>query len=170
MILLRTFFLLLFLLPSACGYHFPGHGAGPSAQAETLYVGPFVNRTTEPFIETRVANAVIEAFARRKGMHPIESEARAEALLTGEITAYSTVAISYDRLDQVVEHRSSMTIEATLHRQSDGRTLWKGAISWSEEYLASSDKTQQEGNEARAIAVICDRLAEELHVRVMDNF
>jgi outer membrane lipopolysaccharide assembly protein LptE/RlpB len=166
----RLFPLFLLLLPAACGYHFPGHGEGVSAQVQTLYVGAIVNRTTEPFIETGVANAIIEAFARRKGIRPIESEDRAEALLTGAVTAYSSTALSYDRLDQIVEYRSSMTIEVTLQQQSDGRTLWKGSVSWSEEYLANSDKALQKDNEARAIAVISDRLAEELHVRVMDNF
>jgi outer membrane lipopolysaccharide assembly protein LptE/RlpB len=170
MVLFRIFPLFLLLLPAACGYHFPGDGAGPSAQVQTLYVGGIVNRTTEPFIETAVANAIIEAFSRRRGIRPIEDEDRAEALLTGAVTAYSSTPISYDRLDQIVEYRSSMTLEVTLQKQSDGRTLWKGAVSWSEEYLANSDKTLQEDNEAQAIASISDRLAEELHVRVMDNF
>jgi len=170
MILRRIFLILLLFLASGCGYHLPGGGEGPSTHLRTVYIDSFANLTTEPFIETRVTNAVIESFARRKGMHPIEREGRSEAKLSGSITAYTSSAISYDRLDRVVEYRSSMTIEASLLRESDGRTLWKGSLSRSEEYLSSDDKVAQEDNEDRAIAIICDRLAEDLHVRLMDDF
>jgi hypothetical protein len=86
------------------------------------------------------------------------------------VTAYSTSPISYDRNDVITEYRSTMTIAVTLRQTADDRILWKGSIDWSEEYPANLDKGVQEDNEAAAIAVIVDQLAQELYFRIMENF
>jgi outer membrane lipopolysaccharide assembly protein LptE/RlpB len=167
----RLLLLVLFLSAlGGCGYHLPGRGDHLPAGVETLRIELFANRTVEPYLENRLTNAVTDRFIRGRALRLTEDPARADAVLTGSVTAYATRPISYDRNDQITEYRSAVTIAATLRRASDGRVLWKGTLDWTEEYPASLDKGAQEENEAAAIEVIAARLADELFFRIMEGF
>lgn len=169
---MKRLFLLLAvaLLLGGCGYHLPGRGDNLPADVQSLYVELFANRTVEPFLENRITDAVIDWFASKRDFTMVEDRSRADAVLSGTITAYDTKPISYDRNDVITEYRSTLTIAVTLRRSADERVLWRGSLGWSEEYPASLDKSAQEDNESAAIDVIGDRLAQELYFRIMENF
>jgi len=154
----------------ACGYHFPGNGSNLPPEVRTLCVELFTNRTVEPFLENRVTLNVVDWFARKGRMHLVEDRGRADVVLSGSVIDYRSDSISYDSNDMITEYRSRMTVAATLRQTTDDRVLWKGTLSWSEEYPASLDKGVQEDNEAAAIAVIAERLAQELYFRITENF
>lgn len=168
---MRSFGLLLaILLLAGCGYHLPGRSNNLPPEVQTLYIELFGNRTVEPFLENRITDRVTDRFARTDALHLVENRARADAALSGVVTSYTTAPISYDRSDVITEYRSIMTVAVTLRQMSDDRVLWKGDVEWSEEYPASLDKSAQEDNEAAAIDVLADRLAQELYFRIMENF
>jgi outer membrane lipopolysaccharide assembly protein LptE/RlpB len=158
------------LLLTGCGYHFSGRGSNLPSEVQSIYIELFSNRTAEPFLENSITNSVIERFARKRALRPIEKRDIADAILSGVVVGYSTSPISYDRNDVITEYRSTMTINVALRQTADDRILWKGDLDWSEEYPASLDKSVQEDNEAAAIAVIVDRLAQELYYRILENF
>ena len=158
------------LLLTGCGYHLPGRGGNLPSEVQSLYIELFGNRTAEPFLENRITDSVIDRFARKRPLRLVEKRDIADAVLSGVVTGYSTSPISYDRNDVITEFRSTMTIAVALRQTADDRILWKGSIDWSEEYPASLDKSVQEDNEAAAIAVIVDRMAQELYFRIMENF
>jgi len=169
---MRRLFLLLpgLLCLFACGYHFTGNGKNLYPEVHSLHIELFSNRTVEPFLENRITTSVIDRFARKRPEQVAGDRAGAEAVLTGTVTEYRTDPISYDRNDVITEYRSTMAISATLRQTSDDRVLWKGSLAWSEEYPASLDKAVQEDNEAAAIAIIAERLAQELYFRITENF
>jgi outer membrane lipopolysaccharide assembly protein LptE/RlpB len=158
------------LLLTGCGYHLPGRGGNLPSEVQSLYIELFNNRTAEPFLENSITDSMIARFARNRPLRMVEKRDIADAVLSGVVTAYSTSPISYDRNDVITEFRSTMTIAVTLRQAADDRILWKGSIDWSEEYPANLDKGVQEDNEAAAIAVIVDHLAQELYFRIMENF
>jgi outer membrane lipopolysaccharide assembly protein LptE/RlpB len=162
--------LVALLLVAGCGYHLPGRGNSLPSEVQSLYIELFSNRTAEPFLENRITERVIDRFARKRSLHLVEKRDIADAILSGMVSGYITSPISYDRNDVITEYRSTMTIAVTLRQTADDRILWKGSIEWSEEYPANLDKSVQEDNEAAAIAVIADRLAQELYFRIMENF
>lgn len=160
---------ILFLL-TGCGYHLSGRGNNLPPEVQTLYIELFANRTAEPYLENRIADLVTDEFARNRDLALREDKEQADAVLSGAISTYTTVPISYDSNDEITEYRSALTIAATLRRTSDGKVLWKGDLSWDEEYPSSDDKAVQEDNEAEAILQISERLAEELYFLIVDNF
>jgi len=169
---MRRFFPLLAVLLCvwSCGYHFPGNGSSLPGQVRSLYIELFTNRTAEPFLENRITSSVIDRFARRSPGQVVDDRSGAEAILSGMVTEYRTESISYDSNDMITEYRSTMSISVTLRQTSDDHVLWKGNLAWSEEYPASRDKAVQEDNEAAAIDVIAERLAQELYSRITENF
>lgn len=169
---MRGFGLLLVasLLVAGCGYHLPGRGNSLPPEVQSLYIELFSNRTAEPFLENRITDSVVGRFALKRPLRLVEKQENADAVLSGVVTGYDTSPISYDRNDEITEYRSTVTIAVALRQTADDRILWKGNIDWSEEYPTSLDKSVQEDNEAAAIGVIADRLAQELYFRIMDDF
>lgn len=159
---------LLFL--GGCGYQSMAQPGLLPAGVQTMHISLFGNRTTEAFVENAITDAVIERFSRQRGLQLLESAERAEGLLSGALVSYGIGASAYNAVDGITEYRLTLAVEAELRRRSDGRVLWKGTVQWMEEFPASSDKAFQEDNEAVAAQLAVERLAEELHHRILANF
>jgi outer membrane lipopolysaccharide assembly protein LptE/RlpB len=164
------FLCLLPLLLCGCGYHITGQASNLPPEIRSVYIELFANRTAEPYLENILTNEVIKEFARDRNLHIPEDRHAADAVINGTVSAYSTLPVSYGVDDEITEYRSVMDIDVVLYRASDGKTLWKGRHSWSEEYPSNDDKAVQEDNEAEAIRVIVERLADELTFGIADNF
>lgn len=162
-------FLLLFLL-TGCGYHFAGQGGELPSGVKKLYLPLFANRTSEPRLENRLASDLSLVFARNSAISQVEQREAAEAVLEGVISQYSTRAISYDRNDDISEYRATMNVEVKLRAVADGRLLWQGPVSWSDEYLAADDKNLQADYEREAREEISLRISEEILSRLLDDF
>lgn len=168
---LRHLWVALILLPlCACGYHLQGQGNALPDDIRSVRIELFKNGTKEPFIDNRVTNEVVSKFARAGVLEVVENPDFADAVLSGRVIAYSSSALSYDERDRIVEYRSKMNVEATLRRRDTGRVLWKGTVSWTEEYPTDATLAVREDNEARAIEVLSRRIAEQLHSRVLEAF
>lgn len=153
-----------------CGYHFPGKGGSLPGEVQKVYLPLFVNRTSEPQLESLLSNNVSEVFARNGNISQVETQQQAEAVLEGVVSSYSSRAVSYDKNDDISEYRSTIVIDVALRQVSDGRLLWQGSVAWSDEYPATDDKAEQEDRERDAIENISLRIAEELLSRLLDDF
>ncbi len=160
---------LLLVIPG-CGYRFSEREGGLPQGGTSLYVDLFENRTHEPYLEDLVTNAVVARFARKPELDIVENWNAADLVLTGTVTSYSTTAISYNAQDNITEYRADISVAATLRRASDGKALWKGTVSWNDEYRTDPDKSIQDDRETAAQQLIAERLAEELYFRILDNF
>jgi len=166
----RLFLLtLLVLLLAGCGYHSVGQGRFPDV-VRAIQVSLFENRTYEPLLEDIITNQVIEEFSRRRPLSVVSREGEADARLEGAVTRFQVSAISYDQNDRIGQFRATVSIEATLRSFDDGSVLWKGGLSWSQHYPINADKSMQEENEAAAIRLIAERLAQNLYYRMQQNF
>jgi outer membrane lipopolysaccharide assembly protein LptE/RlpB len=166
---LRFIAAALLLAAFGCGYHLQGRGALP-AEVRTLYIEMMENGTRKPFLENMVTTAVVERFSRHPHLVIVEDRNRADAILGGKIIGYRRNSIAYDRNDDIAEYRSQIVLDAALRRGDDAAALWKGRISWAEEYTTSDDKALQDARESAAIDLVSERLADELYSRVFDAF
>lgn len=155
------------LLLAGCGYHRPGQGESLGT-IETLRVAMFANHSYEPFLENVLTNAVTQRFLRTRRWRLVEGPA--DAVFSGAISDFHSTPVSFDANDNILEYRAQMTVAGELRQEKDGRVLWKGQLSWSEEYPGGLDKGLQEDQKASAIQAIAERLAEEFYFRLTDNF
>ena len=162
-------FVLMFCL-SGCGYHFPGQAGALPGGVEELYIPLFVNKTAEPQLEYQMTSRISEVFSRNSEISQVEKPIHAEATLVGTIRDYKTRALSYDSQDDIGEYRATMIVNAQLRQVETEQLLWEGTVSWSAEYSAVDDKSEQEGFEAQALDEITLRLAEELLYKLLDDF
>ncbi len=170
--MMRTLLIAVCLLPClfGCGYHFGGETDQLPGGVRNLYVAMFDNQTKEAFLENLVTNRVIEKFARTGKIFIVEDKSVADGVLSGVITGYSRNAVAYSDDDSIIEYRSYIDCSAELRRVSDNVVLWKGAVSWNEEFSSDTDREAQEDNEAQAQEAISKRLADELYARLTENF
>jgi uncharacterized protein (UPF0264 family) len=106
----RALLLLLAVLPGGCGYTV--HGTLPS-HINTVAVPIFHNRTPEPAIESFITRAVVEAFSTN-GRLKVVSSGQADAILDGEITAYSVSSIAFDENANVRLYRLQVTLNLRM--------------------------------------------------------
>ena len=85
----------------ACGYSF--RGTLPS-HVRTVAVPIFLNRTSEPGVESIITRAVVQAFSTN-GRLQVVRLADADAVLEGEVTSYGVSAIAFDNTLNVQQYR-----------------------------------------------------------------
>jgi outer membrane lipopolysaccharide assembly protein LptE/RlpB len=155
---------------AGCGYHTMNWAANPhSGAGKTVSIPVFANKTFKPNLESTLANAVVDQFAKSSSFRVARS-ANADMTLSGEVVSYSTNAIAYSRGDNVTEYISSMTLVATLRRNSNQQVLWKGELSWRQTYPANTSIALQQNAENAAIEEICRRLALEMYLKIVQDF
>ena len=93
-----------------------------------------------------------------------------EYTLSGEVLTYNKVAVAYTGDDIVKEYKATMTIAATLRKNSNQKVIWRGQLSWSQDLPASSDIAIQQNSEDAAIQVICQRIAQQLYLKIHNDF
>ena len=167
---LVLFLLIICCYLSGCGYHAVSWEAGPHGSAgKAVSIPVFANKTFKPNVESTLANAVVDEFAKRNSPR-IAGADDADMTLSGEVTAYSSTAISYSRNDTITEYNASMKLGATLRRNSNQQVLWKGELSWSQAFPANTNIAIQQNAEDAAIQEICHKLAQQLYLRIIQDF
>jgi outer membrane lipopolysaccharide assembly protein LptE/RlpB len=167
---LAIFLLLLLVAVGGCGYHLPGRGQNLPPDVQSVAFVFFRNATLEPLLENVVSEALVNRLIRGRALRVVDRPEAADAVLSGVVSAYSAVPVAYDQEDEIARWRSTMTVGAELRRAGGGEVLWRGSVTWREEYAASRDKALQEDFEAIAIATMSQRIAEELYFQLADNF
>jgi hypothetical protein len=96
----------------------------------TVAILPFDNRTGEPALAQEVSEAIATAVQGRLGLRPA-SEARADAIVRGEIVAYDpNIPLSYEAAQgqtqlQVTRRRVQIVVNVEIFDQRQGRAIWQ---------------------------------------------
>lgn len=118
--------LALALAAQGCLYSF--HGGGLPANVKTVVVLPFDNRTGEPALTQEIYAALQSAVGSRLGLRPV-SEAQADAIVRGEITAYEPdIPLSYQAGQgqvTVTRRRVQITVNVEIYDVRAGKPLWQ---------------------------------------------
>jgi outer membrane lipopolysaccharide assembly protein LptE/RlpB len=163
--------LLLFVaLCAGCGYHPVVRDVESRfGEGKTVSIPIFANKTYKPNLENVLLNDLIDEFAKRKGLRIKEMES-SDYTLSGEVLTYGKVAISYTGYDIVKEYRATMAVMATLRKNSTQQVIWRGNLSWSQDFPANSDIAIQQNSEDAAIQEISRRLAQQIYLKFTEDF
>ena len=167
--------LLFLLIPTVlslggCGYRLTSR-PGPASPVfgKNIAVPVFVNKGYRVNLGAYLAGSLVEEFAMRSGGKVVGEDA-AELILSGTVISYSSNAIAYSASDTVKEYRALITAEAILTEKITRKVVWKGTLSWSQNYPANPDVALQQNNEEAAIREICVKLAQQMYELVSADF
>lgn len=162
--------MLPLLLIAGCGYHFPGRDGGTLAgYGESITIPIFANKTQKANLEILLANELLDEFHRKRGVKVLD-DGGGDLHLGGTITSYGTSAVSYSASDTVKEYRATMAVEALLKSNRDGKVIWKGTVFRSQDFPANIDIALQRNSEDAAIRDILGKVAQELYLKISEDF
>jgi hypothetical protein len=178
-----------------CGYQFVGESSLLPADARTIYVETFVNRSREVGIDKELVTALRGEFYRRLQLQVVDHSEQADVIVSGVIRSLDTMVASVNRRDEVLQYESVLTLDVTLRRRQPNEILWRGqgirltevhagsraaVVTTSSEFrtdtLNASDvrrltDIQLTEIERRSVQdELMERFAKEVHQRVMEMF
>lgn len=192
-----TRFLFVFFLAAAggCGYQFVGESSLLPADARTIYVETFVNRSREVGIDKELATALRAEFYRRQQLKVVDYSEQADVIVSGVIRSLESSVASVNRRDEVLQYESVLTLDITLRRRQPNEILWRGqGIRLTEVYAGSRAAVVTTSSEFRTGTLnssdvrrftdiqlteierrsvqdeLMERFAKEVHQRVMEMF
>jgi outer membrane lipopolysaccharide assembly protein LptE/RlpB len=156
---------LLFIVAmasAACGYQL-GAG-GPDVREQRWRVPVVLNNSSEPFLEGRFTNELIDALLRR-GARVVRSGE--ERRLRVVVADFDTDVISLTNIDQVSEYRLRITANVVVEDDRQ-RTLWKSrGMVLTDEFEAFDDSQRQEDSRQEAIERALHRFSDDLISRLL---
>ncbi len=105
-----------------------GYQLGPTngviAQEKTIQVNPFVNQTLEPHLTDEVTTQLRKQL-QRDGTYHLATHGPADIVVSGVITNYSKLALSFQPQDTltVQDYRVSLTAIVTARDQASGKII-----------------------------------------------
>jgi outer membrane lipopolysaccharide assembly protein LptE/RlpB len=168
------------LLLSGCGYHLSNtSGLSPAVVGKKIAIPVFANKSYRANVGAILTESLVDETARRSG-GMVTSEEAADLVLNGTVLTYTTLPVSYTALDTVKEYRAVINVEATLTEKNTQKVIWKGTLSWSQDYPANTTFTLsqsgidpialQQNSEEAAIREICNKIALQLYQKISQGF
>lgn len=133
-------------------------------------VGTFENKTFKYGLEDKLTDAVIGEFIV-DGRLKVVSQARADALLTGVITEYVRVPLSYDANDLAEEYRVYLRVDVTMKDLTTGEVIWtQKGMEGSDSYWVSDKADRPVETEEEGIQRAVDDLARDIVNRAIEGW
>ncbi|HXX31241.1 MAG TPA: LPS assembly lipoprotein LptE [Myxococcaceae bacterium] len=159
--------LVLGLLPLACGYGFSAGGPALAGGVRPVYVPTVANRTSEAGLEVTFTEALREQLGRVGVLGGVSSPARME----GEILAVSAGAAvlspsSAPRPNQALSYRVHVVLRVKLYKGSE--LVTQVDVSGDEDYLQGQrpDILSVESNRVAALKRLAAVLAQDAYTRL----
>lgn len=111
---------------AGCGYQFVGQSTLLPADARTIYVETFVNRSREVGMDKELATALRGEIYRRGNLQMVQHSEQADVILSGVLRSLDSRVASVNRNDEVLQYESVLTVDVTLRRRQPNEILWRG--------------------------------------------
>ena len=160
---------LLFSLNTGCGYKMSGSGKYLPEDLKTIAIPDFDNKTTKAEAEQFVTFAIRDEFIKRSSMKLIGSATAADALLEGEITAFTVKPLSYSYIGSVNQYTVTITLNVTLINLKTNTVIYRNKnMTFSEDYeIESGDFFSQE---TEALQKISEKFARGIVSALLENY
>jgi len=150
--------LLSGLLFGCAGYHI---GPVTKTSFHSIAVPMFRNETLIPQLEAQISNAVIQRL-QQDGSLRIESQPRADAILTGTVISYARTPLRVARTDVTVpeEFMISITVRVEARDRRTGETVLRSTdVEGKADVFIGED---QQSAEFQALPLVADDIAKRV--------
>jgi len=161
---------------AACGYQFRVAGQGPTigggtpvtlkADAPTLAIVNFQNRSSEPNLETKYTAYTRQEFATASGAQVITGTGGSDLLLKGQIISVIVPTIAFT-LQQTLESRVTVYVSATVEKTGTKQIIWNQLVTASMEFFVTNDLQFNRVLQTRALEQAGQFVAQDLATRFL---
>ena len=166
----RHVVLLIALFSGGCGYQLSGTSTfSPAVAGKKVAIPMFGNKSYRSNVGAVLTESLVDEFARRSGGKVVATEA-ADLLLSGSVVSYTTSAVAYSADDRVKVYRAVLAAEAALTEKSTRKVIWKGTVSFDQDYPVNLDIALQQNSEDAAIREICRKISQQVYQKISEGF
>ncbi len=161
---------------ASCGYQFSGEGTGPKPGLTYIAIPVFENKTSEPNLGAKIAEALRQEFIRKGNMKVVPVE-QAEAVFKGTVTSIRIVPVGHAAVSGVAnqittENLLILTADIRCEDKKSHVILWRNpGFTVRQVYQINNNAQQLQpivGYDNRQAAL--DFLAQDMSRRVHDAF
>lgn len=154
-----------------CGYAFAPQGEHIDRRIKHVYVEPFGNKTAQAEIENFMRTAFIDQIIQNSRFKAVSNIEQADAIISGNVLALNTAALSYRKSILAAEERMAVTLEASFREKDTGKTLWSSRnVTATIEYELQDDINLLPTTRKRALTKLSRDTAEKAFNLMMSNF
>jgi hypothetical protein len=157
----------LALLASGCAGYRLGPTNGEQAGARSIQVNPFVNQTIEPRLSEAITQSIRKQL-QQDGTYRLNSHDDADIIVTGTITDYQRIEISFNPSDTLTarDYRVRITAHITARERVSGRVLLNRDVSGRSTLRVGSDLPSAE---RQAVPLVAADLARNATALLVDG-
>ncbi len=157
----------LLLLAAGCGYQPLGTGSLP-AEIQRLHLAPLTNDTFRPGLQGLVGAAILRRLQLDGRMH-LASQEIADAVLSGNLTAYENTPIAFDSSDVGRRFRVRLIFAMRLTQRGGEKVLLKEEITGEAFYTTGNDVVGTRSAEEEADQRAAQDLATQVVTRLREG-
>jgi outer membrane lipopolysaccharide assembly protein LptE/RlpB len=157
------------LLTTGCGYRLLGAAGALPPSVTSVAVMPFERQVPVVQVEQRITEAVTRELAQRAKVRVTSTKEGAGAVLTGAVTGYGVLPMSYDSDGRA--NRYQITVSAKIRLAgADGKVLYEApSYRFSETYQRSSVPSTYVDYEVVAYDVVARDFARALVASILEG-
>jgi len=159
------------MIAAGCGYHRAQLNNPLLANAHTMAIPYFKNKTFEPEAEKIFTNAFMDEFIESRKLQMVGTN-EADVILYGTVRSLKEESIGYNENDKSIDNILQMVIDLQLEERTTGKVLWKRkGMRHGEDYpIFDKDIQASEASKRMALQKIAKDLAERAHDSMMMGF
>ncbi len=158
------------LLLAGCGYGFSPGGEYIDKNMKTVYIEPFVNKTSEANIENTFRAAFIDWFIRGNRFRVVDRADIADTIWRGSINNMSTMALSYRTSNLASEERMMIVMQLRFEERESRKEIWAdGGFSAYQDYPITDAMNTDSARKA-ALSRLSVYAAERAYRAMMSGF
>lgn len=172
---------MLAVLVAGCGYT---TRSLVSAQYETIYITPFVNKinvTNEaftenkyqvyrPYLETELTQGVTDKYLFDGNLKPVAKE-KADLILKGELVGFRRDPLRYTDSGDVDEYRMNLSVDLSLWDARENKLLWEEKnFTGSTEYFTSVSSSNPKKSDDAALTDAVTDIARRIVDRTVEQW
>jgi len=156
-----------------CGYALVGRGTILDPDIKVIGVPTFTDRTGRPLLDQKVTDLVIEELLKRGRFEVINQAEGADAVVAGEITAYSAAPVGFSaEEDQTRASRYSVILRANVRYSKVGvrEPIWENSAFQARDEYDVGDPETFFDREEQTIDRLAKDFARDLVAAMMEAF
>ena len=112
---------------SGCGYHFAAEGSSLPAQAQTIYVERFTNRSRYTGINDQFMRYLKDEIAQHKRLELVDDPGQADLVLGGELVYVATAPVATNSVSEPIQYSQTLNANAYLTDQHSQKIIWRSS-------------------------------------------
>ncbi len=162
--------------PAGCGYTLVGTASNIPEDIRRVYLQPFENKTSRVELEQFLTQAIADELVTRPRFEIVASEAVADAVIRGTVTAFRVAPITFTTDGRAQEYEFTLVVDVSFRRVStddeeEGETIWANdRYQFRESYEVQSPDSAFFDRENLAIEDSAERFADTMVTDLLEAF